>query len=135
MTSGVGEDAKAEVKGEGEIEVGGTEAKVKGESSAGSGPIVGCISGQVQKIPQHFQIKHRLPNTSKASLTLRKHKCAPPQEATNNLTPTSHARHRLGSSWTLTEFVTPGPSRELPEYVPLETRSAVSVKRGRVEVF
>ena len=35
MTSWVGEDAKAEVKGEGEIEVGGTEAKVKGESSAG----------------------------------------------------------------------------------------------------
>ena len=58
-----------------------------------------------------------------------------PQEAIDNLTPNPYARHRLGSSRTLTEFVTPGPSRELPEYVALETRSAVSVKRGRAEGF
>ena len=141
VTSGVGEEAKAEVKGEGEIAVGGTEAKAKGGSTSKTKkkggrrswwcPIVGCTSGPVQKITQHFQNKHNLPLNSKESRILRKHKRAPPQEAIDNLTPNPYARHRQGSSRTLTEFDTPGPSRELPKYVPLETLVSRRSKKGK----
>ena len=86
----VGVEATAEVKGSGDIEVGGAEASasnpggavatatISGVSEAASVvpkkvkhksywcPIVGYTSGPVQKITQHCKIVHHIPNWVKA---------------------------------------------------------------------
>ena len=111
----VGTEAKAEVKQEGE-------RKARGAAKILMVPYRGMSFGTCAKDnptflyctpPAHF--------TSRASLMLRKHKRCLPQEAINKCIPNPYACHRLGSNRALTDYITPGPSRGLPEYVELHT--------------
>ena len=118
-TDRVSEETKAEeVRQKGEIKAGGAEAKPKKKQPNRRSVwclIVGCLSGPVKKITQHFDTVHNLPPGSRASRTLRKHKCFAPQEDLH--LPNPYARHCLGSSRSLTEYMTPNKSTALPEYV------------------
>ena len=151
----VGVEATAEVKGSGDIEVGGAEASasnpggavatatISGVSEAASVvpkkvkhksywcPIVGYTSGPVQKITQHCKIVHHIPIGSKLSILLRKHNRLAPREAILKLIPNPYARYRLGSSHTLTEYMPKaGPSRSILRYAPVSAEVMVGSNGG-----
>ena len=137
QTEGRCEEEKADAKVEGQIGGGSVEARVseKQESKKEEGgkekkkpkrkswwcPIVGCTSGPVQKIGQHFDTVHHLSVRSRANRTLRKYKIAPTKEAIRLGTRNPYARHTLGSSRSLDQYSAPGPSRALPHHVTLDT--------------
>ena len=99
-------------------------------------PIVGCRAGPVQKIEQHFATKHGLPVTSRENYRLRQYKLAPTREAVARKLPNPYARHTVGSSRTLEEFVAAEPTTK-QSYIKLNTLVAVKgmgkEKAGRAE--
>ena len=83
-------------------------------------PLVGCASGPVQKVEQHFERCHGLPIKCAANYRLRKYKLAPTREAIQCKLPNPYARHTIGSGRSIELHEAAGPSRR-PQQVRLDT--------------
>ena len=81
---------------------------------------MGCASGPVQKVEQHFERCHGLPVKSAANYRLRKHKRAPTREAIEFKLPNPYARHTIGSGHSIELHEAAGPSRR-PQQVRLDS--------------
>ena len=83
-------------------------------------PLVGGVSGPVQKVEQHFEKCHGLPIKCAANYRLRKYKVATTREAIELKIPNPYARHTIGSDRCIQLHESAGPSRR-PQQVRLDT--------------
>ena len=119
----------AEVRESKEPEIGKKKDKKQPKRRSWWCPIVGCASGPVQKVEQHFESCHGLPVKCQANYRLRKYKLAPTREAIQFRLSNPHARHTIQSGRSIERHEEAGPSRR-PQQVRLDTLVRAEAEGG-----